>query len=71
MDPTTELASDLTVARYHELRPKLTSNTPNHDDWQEVITAMQRRIQERFLTPINELARFAEKASCMEHHGVS
>jgi len=57
MDPTTDLASGFTVARYHELRPKLTSTAPDESDWQEVLNAVERRIQERFLEPIDTLAR--------------
>jgi gamma-glutamylcyclotransferase len=58
MDPSTELASDFTVARYHELREPLTATPPNDDAWREVISAVQRRIEERFLVPVKELARF-------------
>ncbi len=61
MDASTELASNFTVARYHELRAHLTSNAPNEDAWREVVQAIQRRFQERFLTPIKELARFDEE----------
>jgi hypothetical protein len=61
MDPTTELASDFTVARYNELRPQLTGATQGSEAWREVIGAMHRRIQERFLTPIQELARFDDQ----------
>lgn len=61
MDPTTELASNFTVARYQELRPHLTSSPPTEDAWRDVINAMQRRIEERFLTPVKELARFDEE----------
>src|ERR1700738_4039920 len=58
MDPTTELASDFTVARYTALRPHFTSTEPDASAWSEAIDAMRRRIHERFLTPIRELARF-------------
>jgi hypothetical protein len=61
MDPTTELASGFTVAQYQELRPHLTDDAPDEESWREVITAMQRRILERFLSPIEELARFDEE----------
>ncbi|HEY3456485.1 MAG TPA: gamma-glutamylcyclotransferase family protein [Bryobacteraceae bacterium] len=63
MDPTTELASNFTVARYSELRPRLTGAAPDNEAWREVIGAMRRRIQERFLTPIQELARYDEQAA--------
>ncbi|MCL4853893.1 MAG: gamma-glutamylcyclotransferase, partial [Bryobacteraceae bacterium] len=39
----------------------LTSSPPNEEAWREVIQAMQRRVQERFLTPVKELARFDEE----------
>jgi hypothetical protein len=55
MDPTTELASNFTVARYHELRPALASDQRNEDAWTEVLGAFERRIQERFLRPIQAL----------------
>jgi len=58
MDPTTELASNFSVARYHELRPSLTGAEPSAVAWQEVLDAMHRRIRERFLVPMRELARF-------------
>jgi cation transport regulator ChaC len=48
------------VARYTTLRPQLTDTEPNTGAWREVIDAMRRRIQERFLIPIQELARFDE-----------
>lgn len=61
MDRTTELASNFTVARYTTLRPQLTATTPSDGAWHEVIDAMRRRIQERFLTPVHELTRFDEQ----------
>ncbi len=59
MDLSTEFASDFTFERYHALRKDLTPNESSDEAaWTEVIDAVQRRIEERFLTPINELARF-------------
>jgi hypothetical protein len=61
MDPTTELASNFTVARYHELRPQLTGESPSGNAWSEVISAIRRRIDERFLIPVKELSRFDDE----------
>lgn len=61
MEPTTELASDFTVADYTALRPRLSDAEPNTGAWCTVIDAMRRRIQERFLTPVQELARFDDQ----------
>jgi len=61
MDPSTELASDFTIGRYHELRQQLTATATKEDAWRELICAVQRRIEERFLTPVKELARFDQK----------
>jgi hypothetical protein len=58
MEPSTELASDFNVARYHELRQHLIAMPANDDAWQELISAVQRRIEERFLRPVEKLARF-------------
>lgn len=56
MDPTTELASNFTVARYHELRQRLAANDHDEDAWTELLDALERRVQERFLRPIEQLA---------------
>ncbi|MGA2328721.1 MAG: gamma-glutamylcyclotransferase family protein [Bryobacteraceae bacterium] len=61
MDSTTELASGFTVGRYCELRPDLTSDEPQSVVWHEVLGAMRRRIDERFLKPIHGLARFDKR----------
>ena len=61
MDENTELASDFTVAQYVELRPKLTASVPDVDAWRELISAVRRRIDERFLAPIRQLARFDDQ----------
>ncbi|MGB6194056.1 MAG: gamma-glutamylcyclotransferase family protein [Terracidiphilus sp.] len=61
MDPTTELASDFTVGCYEKLRQRLTVTPPDDDAWRKVVCAMQRRIEERFLRPIQELARFDDE----------
>ena len=49
MDPSTELASGFTVARYIELRPQLAGAEQSIEGWREVINAFRRRIEERFL----------------------
>jgi hypothetical protein len=61
MDPNTELASGFTVSQYLKLRPKLTSSLPDVDAWRELISAVRRRIDERFLEPIRQLARFDDR----------
>lgn len=38
-----------------------TRDQPDESAWREVIDAVQRRIQERYLTPIEELARFDDE----------
>lgn len=61
IESETELASGFTVKRYCDLRPQLTGDQPDESAWREVIDAVQRRIQERYLTPIEELARFDDE----------
>jgi cation transport regulator ChaC len=56
IDPGTELASGFTVSRYHKLRPLL--GNEDLGAWAEIIAAVRRRIDERYLTPIEELARY-------------
>src|SRR6185312_7740201 len=56
MDLTTELASNFTVGRYQQLRDLLAQNDPAA--WCEVLYAVRRRISERFLRPMRDLARF-------------
>jgi len=55
MEPSTELASNFTVAHYLELRPTLDESNPT--SWDAALRALRRRIDERFLKPIRELAR--------------
>lgn len=57
MDPDTEIASNFTVGRYWELRPLLDPTGGAGPEWAEVLAAFRRRIRERFLKPIGELAR--------------
>lgn len=49
----TELASGFTVGRYHELKPSLLAQ--DSASWEEVIAAVVRRIEERYLAPIRDL----------------
>jgi cation transport regulator ChaC len=56
MDSTTELASQFTVGRYQELHDLLAQNDPAA--WNEVLGAVRRRVSERFLRPMRDLARF-------------
>ena len=55
IDLTTELASGFTVGRYHDVRPSLLVN--DAAAWKEVIAAIVRRIEERYLAPIRDLER--------------
>lgn len=57
IDPSTELASGFTAQRYRDLRLLLDAAKPNSKEWEEVLEAFGRRIRERFLKPIRELAR--------------
>jgi hypothetical protein len=61
VESTTELASGFTVGRYCNLRRQLTNDEPQSAAWSEVLGAMHRRIYERFLKPIHELARFDKR----------
>jgi cation transport regulator ChaC len=61
MDPATELASNFTVERYAPLRDHLVGAALDEKAWAEVISAIRRRVQERFLTPVRELSRFDEQ----------
>jgi hypothetical protein len=55
MDKDTEIASDFTVGRYEEIRVTLNTAGPDNAEWQEILNAFERRIQQRFLRPIKEL----------------
>jgi cation transport regulator ChaC len=57
MDVTTELASGFLVARYVELRPKLVEGSAARAEWDEVFGAFRRRIDERYVWPIGQLAQ--------------
>lgn len=58
MDPTTQLASNLTVGQYRALREQLgTMPTMNGEAWQQLVSAARGRITERFLEPIDALIR--------------
>lgn len=57
MDRATEIASDFTVGDYEVLRARLDPQNPDTEDWRKVLSAFQRRIRERFLKPIADLAR--------------
>ncbi|MGB8477923.1 MAG: gamma-glutamylcyclotransferase family protein [Acidobacteriaceae bacterium] len=56
MDEATELASMFTVRDYFEMRESL-YKADSSDEWKKVLNAFRRRIRERFLRPINELAK--------------
>lgn len=56
MDLTTEIASGFRVGRYRELRPGLETASANGSAWLEVLSAFERRVNERFLRPITLLA---------------
>jgi hypothetical protein len=57
MDKETEIASGFKVGRYEQIRAALDIKDARTSEWQEVLSAFQRRIRERFLWPIRELAR--------------
>lgn len=59
MESTTELASNFTVGRYQELRTSLEHHTPA--SWAELLSALRRRVAERFLRPMRDLARFDQE----------
>ncbi len=56
MDLTTELASGFPVSRYLELRGRLEGAHSDDAAWVEVVAAVRRRLDERFLGPIATLA---------------
>ncbi|WP_238326046.1 gamma-glutamylcyclotransferase family protein [Bryobacter aggregatus] len=58
IEPDTELASNFTVQQYRDIRALLTSEPEDASAWSLVINAISRRIDERFLKPIDDLARF-------------
>lgn len=56
MDPTTEIASKFTVGDYDKLRPRLDPTNPQAEGaWPEAIKVLRRRIEERFLSPVDQL----------------
>ncbi|HVS50853.1 MAG TPA: gamma-glutamylcyclotransferase family protein [Opitutaceae bacterium] len=59
IDPNTELASHFTVERYRELKPSLA--TEDSAAWTEVIEAVRRRIDERYVAPVSELEQHDDK----------
>jgi hypothetical protein len=58
MDLNTEVASGFTVAQYRALREHLDIDNPDTEEWRQVLEAFHRRINERFLRPIEELTRY-------------
>lgn len=55
LDAAVEVASGFTVGRYCQLRSALEPTTPGSPEWDEVIAALRRRIDERFLQPVRVL----------------
>lgn len=56
MDETIELASGFKIEDYRRIRKAL-DNLELSPEWEQVLNAFRRRIRERFLHPINELAK--------------
>ena len=56
-EPDTEIASQFTVGRYWQLRPHVDPAVADTQEWTEIRAVFRRRISERFLKPIAELAR--------------
>lgn len=71
MDRATEIASDFTIGRYTELRGSLDVPTSDTAEWREVLKAFRRRIRERFLGPIAELARHDKKEELRNRPGAA
>jgi hypothetical protein len=61
VDDQTEIASSFTVGKYRQIRLNLDASAPCTEDWQAVFGAFKRRIRERFLRPIRELAKHDKK----------
>ena len=55
MDKDTEIATGFTVGCYWRIRDKLFPETPDTEEWLEVLEAFERRIRQRFLNPIELL----------------
>jgi hypothetical protein len=55
---TTEIASGFTAGDYRRVRASLDPVEPTTAEWTEVLSAFKRRMIERFLRPIRELARY-------------
>ncbi len=60
MDLSTEIASDFTAGDYHDIRDRLQIDTAATPEWERVLVAFQKRIEERFLLPIAAL-------TCYDH----
>src|SRR5437867_11844081 len=58
VDSQTEIATGLTVAMYRDARPRLDPGSPQSAEWLLVFKAFRRRLSERFLKPIKDLARY-------------
>jgi len=58
MDLDTEFASDFSMRNYHSLRSDLYAEQPGTKNWTLLIDAFKRRMDERFLRPVAELASY-------------
>lgn len=58
IDTSIEIASNFTIGDYHAERSQLSADSPNTGGWQRVIAAFKRRLTERFLQPITDLAKY-------------
>lgn len=57
MNINTEIASSFTVEHYRKIRSKLDDLYELNDEWNKLLDAFDRRIQERFIRPIGELLK--------------
>ena len=55
--PNTQIASGFSVAAYRELRIQLDQDAPSADVWTKIIDVFTRRLDERYLRPIEHLDR--------------
>jgi hypothetical protein len=56
-----EIASGFSVEAYRGLRPGLDPSTPDTPEWAKAIDILKLRLEERFLRPIDHLARLRRR----------
>lgn len=55
LDPTTEIASNFTVADYEAVRATLDPSKPQTPAWSAIVAVFRRRLEERFLSSMSQL----------------